>query len=131
MILVVDDNSIARDVVTKYLTSAGFSCVLKLNEPGIAYRVFTSNQQSIEAIVTDVFFIRSSDPGIPSGCELVEMIRQYEKDVSADQGTFILATSGDSGQLQNLMQAGADVFIPKPLKKQQVVDLIKTRLHTS
>ena len=84
----------------------------------------TNNYLRIHIILCDVYFL--GDSKTKDGVELVEMIRQFEVDVSSETHCFILAFSGDKSAEAKMIQSGSDVFLGKPLKRVQVINLVKS-----
>ena len=126
MIFVIDDNGISRTILRAWLVKAGFHshAVIELNDPSTAFRLLTTNYSQVQIILTDVYFGGNST--IKNGVELVELIRAYERDISSEKPVYILAFSGSPEIASKIMAAGCDLFLPKPLKRQQVIDLVKS-----
>lgn len=125
MILLVDDNKISRDIVRKWLENAGFHshAIVDATSGGLAFNVFMYNADRVQAVLTDVMF--NETQSIKDGVELVELIRQFEQDTSTEKPVYILAFSSDSKFAALILEAGGDMFLQKPLKRQQIVELVK------
>ena len=125
MILVCDDNQVSVSVTRAWLNAAGFQCVVHAFDPDIAYTILNPNRTSIKLLMTDLNFVHPKDTILKDGIKLIEFIRNAEVDSSSENPVYIIAFSGDK-ELENMaIRAGANVFFLKPLKKQQIVDLVK------
>ena len=132
MIFVIDDNVIGRKLIRGWLEKAGFHshAIVEVENPTLAFRLLVTNYTQIQVVLTDVYFGEHPNLVLKTGEDLIQMIRTYEKDMSTEKPVFILAFSGDSSVSSKMMAAGADLFLPKPLKRTQVVDIVKSHYES-
>jgi len=108
-ILVVDDDAIVRGLLNKMLTAAG-------------YEVFTAcnGREAIEILKTRHLYLVVTDWLMPevSGLELCKWIRAQ----SACRYVFILmlTTLDDEASVVEALAAGADEFIVKPVRQEEL-----------
>ncbi|MFN2509225.1 MAG: response regulator [Chthoniobacterales bacterium] len=106
-ILVVDDEPIARDVVTKYLQADGHD-VLALNRPAEALRQFK----------TDAFDLVITDQAMPamSGVQLARLI----KEMNPAQRVILLTGFSDPALADGEKPAGIDALLHKPMSQSEL-----------
>lgn len=114
-VLVVDDNSAVRNVLSLRLARAGFSVTALENGKGIE-KVVTDLQPEI--IVTDILM------GGIDGLETIKRLRQLGSKVK------IIAMSGggqvhDMGLLAYARSFGADATLPKPFLPSDLIEIIE------
>ncbi len=114
-VLIVDDVTFIRKSLNKTLTDGGFHCT----EAGTgeeAMRVL--NTYPADLVILDVLM-----PGI-SGSELLPRIKERYPDVAV-----VMATSvEDPDTIISCMKNGASDYISKPIKLNEVPDIIRTAL---
>jgi len=112
-ILLIDDDESILLAVSRVLTVSGFEAVSASNgEAGI--EMIQSAQP--DAVVCDV-----NMPGIDG----FEVLRRVRADPSSVSLPFVLLTSADEREnVRKAMQMGADDFISKPFKRQELIDAV-------
>ncbi len=110
-VLVVDDDNTIRDLVSTILSEKG-------------YRVNTVNDglQAMEMILVNEYDCIILDINMPkmNGIETLEAIREQ------DSYTYILIISGEAekGEVQQVIDGGADKFLAKPFKNKDLLHII-------
>lgn len=117
-VLVVDDRWENRSVVINFLEMLGFEMSEAENGKEAWEKVMAS---SPDVVITDIMM------PIMNGYELLERIHGSEslKDVVAIASS---ASVFESNQ-QNALDAGADVFLPKPIQTEQLVQILQQYLN--
>ena len=106
-ILIADDESAVRDVMTQMLKGMGHDVVAVANGR-LALEAMT--RQSFDAVITDL------DMPVMDGLTLIRRIRE------TDQSLSILVISGKSGANQNMrsQSVGANAWLEKPFTYQSL-----------
>ncbi|MDR8391576.1 response regulator [Aliifodinibius sp. S!AR15-10] len=114
-ILVAEDNKINQVVAQKMLEREGFNVTLVDN-----------GRDAVKAVEKDRFDIVLMDVHMPEmdGYEATRAIRKLEE-VTGDRIPIIaLTASAMQGDKEACLEAGMDGYVPKPIKKEQLVDLL-------
>ncbi|MCP5014435.1 MAG: response regulator [Ketobacter sp.] len=115
-VLVADDNVINQRVIQSVLEHAGLR-VITANDGEIAMEIIAKGIDTIDLAVLDV-----SMP-IYSGINVVKAMRYME---SGDTTPVIMLTADTSAGTRRLCEeSGADYYLPKPVKPDQLVQLIQ------
>jgi two-component system phosphate regulon response regulator PhoB len=112
-ILVVDDNHLIRRLLELILEGAGYVA--------IAVESGEAALESAGAEPPDLCIVDEAMPGM-RGAEVVRALRR-----SADprlSGVPVIGISGRHGGGRELLEAGADVFIPKPVDEARLLPVI-------
>ena len=127
MILLVEDNNIQRRFIRSWLEQTGVQRHAIIDAEWItpALEIFLCNQDYIKILLMDYFFTKQGDQ-FKAGVDMIKIIRESERNASLEKGCFILGFSSDSRAASTMLAAGADMFLSKPLKKEQIVDLVTT-----
>jgi len=116
-ILISEDEADINNLLTLILQSENFN-VLQAFDGLSALETFTAHQDEIDLLVTDL--------GLPKigGVELIEKVRKMKPSLK------IIGASGfgRNNVRQEVMQAGADEFMPKPYVTSDLLDLAKRLL---
>ena len=116
-ILVADDSVYNRSILVDLLTPLGFTVVEAADgQAALAH---------VRALRPDVILMDLRMPGM-TGMEAAQAIRQLE----ATREVVIIATSAsvfDTDRQQSLL-AGCTAFLPKPIRVEQLLDLLATQL---
>jgi CheY-like chemotaxis protein len=117
LVLVVDDDRQSRMVLVDLLAPVGFSL---LTANGGADGLSKATTENPDVIIIDLI-MRGMD-----GLELIRQIRQ----LPALTDTVIIATSAMvyEEDRQKSLDAGANAFIPKPIRAEQLLDTLQTTL---
>jgi signal transduction histidine kinase len=106
-VLVVDDEPIARDVISRYLVTDGHRVVTAINGPEAIDRVRT---ESFDLLITD-----HSMPGM-NGVQLAAAVRQMRP-----RQPIILATGFGEGRVESgELQGDIDLVIRKPVPRREL-----------
>jgi two-component system, cell cycle sensor histidine kinase and response regulator CckA len=113
-ILVVDDETVIREMLTEYLSESGYR-VLKAANGNEALELFQQHRESIKVVITDL--------GMPQmgGEELFRHIRTIDETVN------VIACSGylDGTTKKELQQLGFREILTKPYKFQEILAAIQ------
>jgi two-component system cell cycle response regulator len=116
-IIVVEDDSTSRKLLTRYLEKAGYSVQ--------AYPDARAATQAILDLRAGVIIADWNMPGM-SGLELVRFVRGMEEMKALDSIYFILMTaSGEKDRLVEGLLAGADDFLAKPYHREELLARLK------
>jgi PAS domain S-box-containing protein len=117
-ILVADDSVYNRSILVDLLTPLGFTVVEAADGPAVL--------EHVRALRPDVILMDLLMPGM-TGTEAVQAIRQLE----ATPEIVIIATSAsvlDTNRQQSML-AGCDAFLPKPIRVEQLMEVLASRLR--
>jgi DNA-binding response OmpR family regulator len=118
-LLVVDDNEMNRDMLSRRLSRRGHTVVMAENGQKALELI---EQQSFDVILLDIMM-----PGI-SGIEVLEIIRQS---YSASDLPVIMATAkADSEDVVAALKLGANDYVIKPLDFPIVLARVQAQLET-
>ena len=117
-ILVVDDDETSRNLLAFALTRAGFDVVNA-----------SSGQAAMDLVATTPVSLVVLDMGMPgmSGTEVVEQLRSRPETVTLP--VLLMTGSGDSFSVINGLAAGADDFVPKPVRLDELVARVSAHLR--
>ena len=118
-ILVVDDDVSIRELVSTCLQRAGFD-VLKAATGEFALEVLAADK--VDLVVLDAGL-----PGI-SGTDVVRILRQTP--LTAALPVILLTGSGDQYPLVTGLGAGADDYLPKPIRLDELVARVGAHLRS-
>jgi EAL domain-containing protein (putative c-di-GMP-specific phosphodiesterase class I)/DNA-binding response OmpR family regulator len=118
-ILVVDDEDEVRRLIAFALQRAGFEVLEASSGPAGIELV---QNESVGLIVLDV-----SMPEM-TGTEVVEILRSRPR--TATLPILLMTGSGDDDSVIRGLAAGADDFLPKPVRLDELVARVKARLRT-
>lgn len=112
-VLVVDDNHLIRRLLALILENAGLEAIeVECAEDALA--------QAAE-LKPDVWLVDEVMPGM-TGSDLVRRLRRSrDRRVS---GAAMVGISGRAGASTDLLAAGCDAFVPKPVDEASVVDAV-------
>lgn len=113
-VLVVDDNHLIRRLLAMMLEGSGFEAVgVECAEDALSLARETP---------PDLWLVDEVMPGM-TGSELVRALRRFrDRRVSCAP---IVGISGRAGAASELLLAGCDSFVPKPVDERRVVDAIR------
>lgn len=118
-VLVVDDESIVRDVIVRYLERDGYR-TLSAEDGHTAWQLIEENEDDLALVVLDLML-----PGI-DGLELCRMIRGR-----GDLPVIMLtARSGQSDRIVGL-ELGADDYVGKPFSPRELTARVRNVLKRS
>jgi EAL domain-containing protein (putative c-di-GMP-specific phosphodiesterase class I)/DNA-binding response OmpR family regulator len=118
-ILVVDDDDGTRGVVALALRRAGFDVVEASSGEGALDALQTA---TIHLVVMDI-----SMPGM-SGIDAVRLLRSSSE--TATLPVVLMTGSGDGDSVIAGLEAGADDFLPKPVRLDELVARVTAHLRT-
>ncbi len=113
-ILVVDDNSISREIVSLYLVKEGFDVVSASD--GIEALEIFGKKGPFDVVITAL------DIAYLNGIELTRSLKIEDK---FNTQVIILSDRDDEEEKKEALQVGADAFIVKPLTEIMVIQTIK------
>jgi CheY-like chemotaxis protein len=118
LILVVDDNSDIRTLVSAQLETIGLSC-----------HVAKDGKEAVDCVRRSYFDITFMDVSMPimDGFESTLAIRAYQK--SQDQSpSTIIGLTGQSNRVECIAM-GMDDFMQKPVLLQELILKLKSYIH--
>lgn len=112
-ILIVDDESVIRRVVSSTLTSLGYS-VVNFEKGKDAIEYFKENSSSVDLVIIDLIMPEMDGKDV------------FNKLIEIDPKVKTLISSGFSidGSAQELLDMGAKGFIQKPFRKSEISTMI-------
>ena len=116
-ILVVDDDEMVRIALEELLLSKGY---MPKVAPGGQEALDALDKESFDLVVLDIIM-----PGM-DGYEVCRKIRKREQ-LSKLPVIMLTALSGEK-EREKGQQAGADMFLPKPISPQKLLSLIETAM---
>jgi len=113
-VLIVDDSRVVRKLIRNVLEKNDFNCLEAEN--GI---------DALEKLVLNDIDIIMADLNMPkmSGYELIKSIRS--NDIYNDIPILMLTTETNEQDKKNCLEAGANVYLAKPLPPAEMVEEIK------
>lgn len=118
-VLVVDDDAILRDLVATALQRADFDVVAVADGPG-ALQVVDARQ--VDVVVCDIAM-----PGM-SGLDVVRALRQRPE--TATLPVILITGTSGSGSVIEGLEAGADDFLTKPVRLEELVARVRAHVRT-
>lgn len=111
LILVVDDCRLTRRILSIYLQEAGWE--VDVAENGL---------EAMEKLARESYELVIADLNMPhmDGVELTRSIKSYP--LFYDIPVIILTTQGEDSERMLGMEAGASVFLTKPISQKELVD---------
>jgi EAL domain-containing protein (putative c-di-GMP-specific phosphodiesterase class I)/DNA-binding response OmpR family regulator len=119
-VLVVDDDPVMRGLVALALRRAGLEAIEVSTGPEALDVIDTS---SIDVVVSDVGM-----PGM-SGTDLVRVIRERPR--TGTMPVILMTGSGDDQSVILALEAGADDFLPKPVRLDELVARVRSQLRSN
>lgn len=121
-VLVIDDDSAIRELVSDILTSSGYYVIEKSNaEEGIEKLVEKSKSKDakFDIVICDIMM-----PGA-TGFEVLKKIKKSRK---LEPPVFIFVTaSKERSDLRTAMESGADDFITKPFTPEELLNAVRAQ----
>jgi len=114
-ILVVDDSSLVRNFHSNILQSAGFEADTAIDGMDALEKAM---QRNYSLIVTDINMPRMD------GITFIEELRKLKNEVPV----IVLTTQSEPENRKKALQAGANLYIVKPVKPEQLILNIKMLL---
>ena len=115
-VLVVDDEPIVRDLVSRWLRDGGYSCSVAGN-PADAWTHL--QQHEVDLVTLDITM-----PG-GSGLDLLDQIHQ----AMPDTAVIMLTAEGDTGHAIRALTAGAYGYLIKPVERQELMIQAKNAIE--
>lgn len=118
--LVVDDSTLARNIVTGFLGGQGVR-VMEATDGVKGYGIIMENRENLDIVITDQMM-----PGL-SGDELCFKVR---KELNLpDLPVVVLSGVKESGMILKLFQSGATDYIIKPFIKEELLGRLMSHLE--
>lgn len=111
-ILIVDDEAMMRDLLSKILGREGFS-TLSAESGERALEVMSA--ESIDLIITDIKMPKMD------GFQLLKRLKEDYPDV----GVIIMTAYGDTYTVRDALLLGADEYVTKPFKSHEVALVVE------
>jgi CheY-like chemotaxis protein len=112
-VLVVDDEEVVRDLVSRMLRRAGYHVLCAVHGGDGLRRL---RAEEVDVLITDMLMPEMN------GIELIEAVRQERPDVK------VIAVSGVDSRVRHLhtaMQRGADAMLLKPVARADLVQTVE------
>ncbi len=119
-ILVVDDQSEVRELISLTLESEGHECMTAENG-SVAIEIF-ENTQDVGIVLMDVCM-----PGI-DGCSAVRLIKQIPRNQLCS--VIFISAMDDYDTITSCLDAGGDDFICKPINKKLLIAKVNAHIRT-
>jgi len=120
LILVVDDNQTGRDVVATYLHGRGYRVDVAAN----GYEAIAQATRLVPSLIL-------MDIQMPDMDGIEAMKRLRANPTLAQVPIIALTALAMQGDRERCLEAGADLYVSKPVPLRQIVELIETQLATS
>jgi CheY-like chemotaxis protein len=117
-ILVVDDDELVLIALEELLKPCGYEVSTALNGQAALEKV---GEEKFDLMMVDIIM-----PGI-DGFELCRKIREIE--LYRTVPIIILTAKSSKEDTQKGIDAGANLFLPKPISPQRLLDLVKNSLE--
>jgi CheY-like chemotaxis protein len=121
-ILVVDDSAYIRCFLANILGDAGYE-TLFAGDGVVAIDLLAECQ--VDAIVTDL------EMPLLSGRELVDHVRAGRPAIPHDLPIVVCSSQADQDTRRRLLHAGADVFLAKPVDRQELLSVVNQLLQSN
>ena len=117
-ILVVDDDELVLIALEELLSPCGYEVVTVINA-----------QKALEKLAEDEFDLLILDIIMPGmdGFELCQKIRERKRYQTVP--IIMLTAKSSPDDKQKGIDAGANLFLPKPIAPQRLIDLVKSSLE--
>lgn len=126
-ILVVDDDAVTREVVTRLMQSEGFNVIACSNGPKAVHESLTAKP---DLLILDLM-MPSPDPAI---CEVFDgySVLSWLKTVPSLQGipVVVLSAKPAAENKQITLEAGAAAYIQKPFERVKLVSAVRIALDS-
>jgi DNA-binding response OmpR family regulator len=115
-LLIIDDNELIVNSLVRYYSKRGFSCK-GLTNPEKALRLLM--EEPFEVVITDIHM------SPVNGLEIIRYVRAHWP------GTLLIGMSAycDRDYREHASDLGADYFIEKPFKLDEIDDTLKAHFH--
>jgi signal transduction histidine kinase/CheY-like chemotaxis protein len=119
-ILIAEDNAVNRQLLVRLLEKKGHRVTIAVD-----------GREAIERFRRGSFDLVMLDVQMPeySGLEVIEMIREHEKETGRHTPVIALTAHAMTGDRERCIEAGMDDYVPKPLRREElfsVIDRIRT-----
>lgn len=114
-VLIVDDNRVSRKMAEGLLRPYHMQV-----------ETADSGEQAVEMVRTgmyDLVFMDYLMPGM-NGADAVKIIRGMEKEADVRPVIVALSADGDQGVRELLLEAGVDDFLPKPVRRHSIDEIL-------
>ena len=115
-ILVVEDNTITREVIQRTLELSGY---LVFTAENVHDAIDALSRQAIDLVITDYKMPRHT------GLELIKYVRDHFRDMSI----IMLTGYGSINSAVAAMKEGADEYVTKPFTDQELLDAVEKSLQ--
>ncbi|MHB8422379.1 MAG: response regulator [Leptospirales bacterium] len=117
-VLVVEDDGVALDLLEEILKRDGF-----------LVSVAQTYEEALQRLISDPVSLILTDLKMPgkTGMDLLKSV----KDLYPDLPVILLTAFGDEHLWVEALSSGAVDLIPKPFKKQEILDVVKRTLDRS
>ena len=115
-LLVVDDEPVVRDLLSRWLRDAGYSCTTASSAAAAWAHL---QEHHVDLATLDITM-----PG-GSGLDLLDQIRKSQPDTAA----IMLTAEGDTAKAIRALTAGAYGYLIKPIERQELLIQVKKALE--
>jgi PAS domain S-box-containing protein len=119
-VLLAEDNAVNRKVATRLLEKRGHQVVVTSN-----------GKEALAALQKDTYDLVLMDVQMPEmdGLEATRTIRRLEQGTEFHQPIIALTAHAMMGDRERCLEAGMDGYLTKPLRAQELDQLLETYLH--
>jgi DNA-binding NtrC family response regulator len=115
-ILVIDDSSDAREVVSRNLSAEGYSV---MTAPGVPEAIRILESESLDMVITDLKMPRVS------GIELIKHVRAQSKDI----GVIMITGYASVESAVTAVKEGAEHYLAKPFTDAELLTAVRDTLE--
>lgn len=118
LVLVIDDQKPAAELLSRMLASYGYQAVCAYNGPdGI---------EQAKRLIPDLILLDVMMPGM-DGFEVLQTLRQHEATSSIP--TIMVTAKDQPNDVAQGLQLGADDYIPKPIEPRELIARAKSKIE--
>lgn len=117
-VLIVDDMSAMRKIVSKICREIGFTDLTEAEDGAIAWELITNADKPFGLII--------SDWNMPN-CMGIDLLRRVRGDARFRKTPFVMVTAeSEQAQIVQAVKAGVDQYIVKPFSKETFVNKLES-----
>ncbi len=118
LLLIVDDNEMNRDMLSRRLQRKGFRCLVA--EDGVEALEILKQEPEVQLVLLDVMMPRMN------GLEVVQAMRS--SDTWKDTPILMVSARAQNSDIDKAMSTGANGYITKPIDFKEVLNMIDGHL---
>lgn len=114
-ILVVDDETFVRDMISSYLTDKGYKDIDLAEDGQTAHKKYKNKKYDV--VITDIRM-----PNM-DGMELLKKIKEADEETLTD--VILITGYSDIKHSMNVLKMGAYEYFEKPIDMEKLIDTLK------